>query len=277
MKHRRKRGSYGARLNLVSETCSVTAAFLILILAAIAFAQVKKPIPPQPPIPFAQSLQAVVATTENWNSAQGEMRLYERKNTKSKWKAVGKPFLVVVGKNGMAWGAGLNEPPTSGADGNMFKIEGDGKSPAGIFSLTSAFGSGAKSDFVKLPYERLEEFTECVDDVKSAHYNRIVDRMKVGNFDWKSSEKMLAVGEQYDLGVFVAHNSNPVRAGGGSCIFLHIWKSETTGTAGCTAMRRDSIEKILGWLEARKNPVLIQMPEAEYAKYQKSWNLPKLK
>ncbi len=192
---------------------------------------------------------------------------------KSNWKAVGKTFPVVVGKNGLGWSVDARMK----AETEPHKIEGDGKAPAGIFSLTSAFGSAAKPDFVKLPFTKLEEWTECVDDVKSRRYNEIVNRMQVGVFDWTSSEKMLAVGEQYDLGVFVAHNSNPPEKGKGSCIFLHIWKTDSTGTAGCTAMRRENIEKVLGWLDARKNPVLIQMPEKTYQTYQKLWNLPKLK
>lgn len=236
----------------------------------------KKTNPTKPNISYSESLQSIVVTTKDWNAAQGKAQIFERKTAKSNWQAVGKTFPVVVGKNGTAWGAGLHELPTD-AGRVLLKTEGDGKAPAGIFGLTSAFGSSAKPNFVKLPYKQLVESTECVDDVKSTHYNRIVDRFQVGNFDWKSSEKMLAVGAQYDLGVFVAHNSDSPQAGGGSCIFLHIWKNETTGTAGCTAMKRENIERILTRIDAKKNPVLIQLPEESYRIYQKSWKLPKLK
>jgi D-alanyl-D-alanine dipeptidase len=157
------------------------------------------------------------------------------------------------------------------------KAEGDGRAPAGIIPLTFAFGRPEKPENIRLPYTRLEEFTECVDDVGSSHYNTIVDRMKVGNFDWKSSEKMLGVGEQYDLGVFVAYNSYPPIRDRGSCIFLHIWKNAETGTAGCTAMARENLETLLKWLDPKKNPHLIQMPAETYATYQKTWNLPVLK
>lgn len=250
--------------------------FLILpIFCFAAFAQTKKPTPPKVIPPFSKSLQAVVVTTKDWNSVQGAARIFERKSAKSVWTAVGESFPIVVGKNGMAWGAGLHVLP-SDTGRVLMKTEGDGKAPAGIFALSSSFGSAAKPGFVKLPYKKLEEFTECVDDVKSSHYNRIVDRMKVGNFDWKSSEKMLSVGAEYDLGVFVEHNSER-QAGGGSCIFLHIWKNAETGTAGCTAMARENIEKVLSFLNEAKNPVLIQMPEESYDDYQTKWKLPKLK
>jgi D-alanyl-D-alanine dipeptidase len=101
--------------------------------------------------------------------------------------------------------------------------------------------------------------------------------MQVGNFDWKSSEKMLAVGDQYDLGVFVAYNTYPVVRGNGSCIFLHVWKDAATGTSGCTAMAHRDLERIVGWLEPAKNPYLVQMPEEIYSENQKKWNLPKIK
>jgi len=235
----------------------------------------KKPRPVSPNIPYSESLQAVVVTTKDWSAIQGTAQLFERVNTKSAWQPSGKNFPIVVGENGMAWSDGLNELP-SDTGRLLMKTEGDGKSPAGIFNLSSAFGTIEKNGEMNLPYTKLEQFTECVDDVKSSHYNRIVNRMQIGNFDWKSSEKMLAVGAQYDLGVFIEHNSEK-QAGGGSCIFLHIWKNSASGTAGCTAMARANMETILYWLDARKNPVLIQLPQEDYRKFQTSWKLPNLK
>ncbi|MEO8073647.1 MAG: L,D-transpeptidase family protein [Acidobacteriota bacterium] len=250
-----------------------TTLLILLFLSANVFAQVKTVQTPTPKVPYSKSLQAIVVTTKDWNAVQGKAQIFERANTKSEWKAVGESFPVVVGKSGLAW----SDDARMKAETEPHKVEGDGKAPAGIFNLTSAFGSSDKPEFVNLPYTQLEESTECVDDVKSASYNRIVDKNKIGNFDWNSSEKMLAVGAQYDLGVFVAHNSNPPQKGKGSCIFLHIWKSERSGTAGCTAMKRENIETVLSRLDTKKNPVLIQMPEASYQTYQKLWKLPKLK
>ncbi len=250
-----------------------TTLLILLFLFANLFAQVKTVQNPTPKTSYSKSLQAIVVTTKDWNAVQGKAQIFERENTKTEWKKIGESFAVVVGKNGLAW----SDDAQMKAETEPHKVEGDGKAPAGIFNLTSAFGSSDKPDFVKLPYTQLEESTECVDDVKSASYNRIVDKNKIGNFDWNSSEKMLAVGAQYDLGVFVAHNSNPPQKGKGSCIFLHIWKNEMSGTAGCTAMKRENIETVLSRLDKRKNPVLIQLPEKNYQNYQKLWKLPKLK
>jgi L,D-peptidoglycan transpeptidase YkuD (ErfK/YbiS/YcfS/YnhG family) len=217
------------------------------------------------------SLQTIVVSTKDWTSVTGTARFFERKTLKSAWKATGQKFPVVVGNTGLAWSDDANIK----AETHPHKVEGDGKSPAGIFMLTSIFA--ASNQDVKLPFRKLGEFTECVDDPKSRYYNKIVDRLQTGMFDWKSSEKMLAVGEQYELGVFVAHNSNPAIPNKGSCIFLHIWKDSSTGTSGCTAMEKSNMETIISWLDNSKNPMLIQLPEPIYSQYQTLWKLPKLK
>jgi D-alanyl-D-alanine dipeptidase len=85
---------------------------------------------------------------------------------------------------------------------------------------------------------------------------------------------VLEIGEQYDLGVFVEHNSER-QAGGGSCIFLHIWKDTDSPTVGCTAMARENIETVLAFLDAKKNPVLIQLSKVSYTQFQTKWKLPK--
>ncbi|MBX7173275.1 MAG: L,D-transpeptidase family protein [Pyrinomonadaceae bacterium] len=247
----------------------IIAAFLTLIcFCFMSAAQIKTPTE-KIDYKYSTSLQAVVVTTKDWNAIQGTAQLFERKTTKSAWKKVGESFPVVVGRNGLAW----SDEARMKAETQPHKKEGDGKAPAGILRLTSIFGS--RDQKFKLPFTKLVESTECVDDVKSTHYNQIVDKYQVGNFDWNSSEKMLAVGEQYELGVFVAHNSDNNK-GDGSCIFLHIWKDANTGTAGCTAMERKNIERITKWLDVKKNPFLIQMPEEVYQGWQKVWKLPKL-
>lgn len=157
------------------------------------------------------------------------------------------------------------------------KKEGDGRSPAGLFPLTFVFGNADAKVGPTFPFRKIEEFTECVDDPTSSFYNRVVDRMKVGNFDWKSSEKMSEIVPEYDLGVFVGYNSYPVTRGAGSCIFLHIWKDADSPTAGCTAMARTDLERVVGWLSKSKNPYLVQVPRNIYHSRQKLWKLPKLK
>ena len=117
---------------------------------------------------------------------------------------------------------------------------------------------------------------ECVDDTNSTYYNTITDRKSVTAPDWKSSEKMLLTDDRYRLGVFVGHNTGPAVPGAGSCIFLHIWKGPEIPTSGCTAMSDGAIESLLGWLDLQAHPILVQLPESEYARLQSDWLLPPL-
>jgi L,D-peptidoglycan transpeptidase YkuD (ErfK/YbiS/YcfS/YnhG family) len=219
---------------------------------------------------LAPSSQMVVVTTKDWTATDGTLRRFER--TERAWQQVGPAIPVVVGRNGLGWGLGMNPLSASGPQ----KKEGDGKSPAGIFRLTYAFGYAPPGEVraIKLPYIQCTSSVECVDDTNSASYNIIVDRHSVAKVDWKSSEKMLLADDEYKLGIFVAHNASPPQPGAGSCVFLHIWKEAGHPTSGCTAMSVGGIESLLGWLDPRSNPVLVQLPQEEYRQKQTAWMLP---
>jgi L,D-peptidoglycan transpeptidase YkuD (ErfK/YbiS/YcfS/YnhG family) len=219
--------------------------------------------------------QLLVVTTEDWNAVPGVLRRFERANAQAPWTEVSNAIPIVVGRNGLGWGSGLNEPVHLPGP---IKKEGDGKSPAGIFRLGYAFGLAepTQTPSIRLPYQPLSAMIECVDDVKSVHYNSIVDRSKQDKVDWNSSEKMREIGEQYRLGVVVDHNVDPRVAGGGSCIFIHIWKDAQTGTSGCTAMAAEQIDGLVAWLDPAAHPALVQLPRAEYLKLQQEWELPPL-
>jgi D-alanyl-D-alanine dipeptidase len=77
----------------------------------------------------------------------------------------------------------------------------------------------------------------------------------------------------YKWGLVVDHNARAI-PGGGSCIFLHIWKDSSTATAGCTAMREQDLVTLLRWLDPKRRPVLIQMPRTEYDRLRPRYNLP---
>jgi len=222
--------------------------------------------------------QLLVVVTPNWNAVSGALQRYERSNPHKGWRAVGHPVTVVVGKTGLGWGSGVLATDEQGIRhaSDPVKKEGDGKAPAGIFCLSGTFGySPQKYPGWKMAYTSLTPSVECVDDIKSRYYNRVVDRESVSP-DWNSSEQMLRKDELYRWGIEVDHNSDPPVAGAGSCIFMHIWRGPGQGTVGCTAMPQEQLETILGWLDPAQVPLLAQMPVAEYKRLEKHWKLPKL-
>ena len=230
---------------------------LFLFLAAVAAAQ---SVSDRALVAHADKL--LVVTTPDWNAVHGTLNRYEK--VSGKWKPMGAPVAIVVGKSGLGRTPAL--PPDKDAP---VKHEGDGRSPAGVFPLTRTFGfadalPGARD------YLPLTPTIECVDDVKSAHYAHIVDRDKV-KVDWKSSEKMREIS-LYKWGVVVPYNMSSTKSGAGSCIFLHIAPASGNGTAGCTAMPQANIEEIVHWIG--KGAILIQMPEAQYARIKKTLGTP---
>lgn len=223
---------------------------------------------PITPLALESSQQLIVVTSKNWTDIQGTAQRYQRHG--KTFEKTGEPFAVVVGKSGLAWGKGLTVVERLAGP---VKREGDGKAPAGIFKLGTAFGYDNRAD-TRLPYLPLSPTVECVDDGKSERYNELVDGATVSK-DWNSSETMRRKDDMYRKGIFIEHNT-PAAAGAGSCIFFHIWRAPDAGTLGCTAMEPANIQQLFAWLDPRQQPLLIQLPEAEYAQLREDWNLPSL-
>ena len=194
--------------------------------------------------------QLIVVSTKNWSTSNGTLQRYEKKN--NAWYKVSKAIDIKLGRNGIGWGIGLHTTP-KGA--KCIKKEGDGKAPAGIFTLKQAFGY--QPFVVEYPYEVYKTTDHCVDDVNSKLYNKIVDSTKVKR-DYKSKEHMKFPKDYYKYGIVVNHNhideSGAVK-GAGSCIFIHIKK---VPTAGCTVMTEGEMKEIIKWLDVDSEPLLVQ-------------------
>lgn len=193
--------------------------------------------------------QLIVVSTKNWSTPNGTLQRYEKTN---KWHKVGKAIDIKLGRNGLGWGIGLHTTPK---DAKIVKKEGDGKAPAGIFSLKQAFGYFPF--VVDYPYEVYKSSDHCVDDVNSKLYNKIVDSSKIKR-DYRSKEHMRFAKDYYKYGIVVNHNhidEAGAKKGAGSCIFIHIKK---VPTAGCTVMREDEMKEIIKWLDVNKEPLLVQ-------------------
>ena len=209
------------------------------------------------------SRQLVVVTTAGWNDNSGVLQRYEKDGTR--WHKVGKAIRVRLGRNGLGWGIGLHTIP-KGA--HYIKKEGDGRSPAGIFVLKQAFGYAPFKAYY--PYKVYKETDHCVDDVHSKYYNKIVDSTKIVP-DYNSKEHMKFPKNYYKYGVVVNHNHIDEKGavpGAGSCIFLHI---KTVPTAGCTVMKESEIKELIRWLDAKRQPLLVQGTKAEVEKMVKGY------
>lgn len=238
------------------------AALLAAVLAAPARAQTAAP-----------PLQAVVSTTSGWDATTARVRLFARRTATAPWVQVGGAMSASVGRGGLGWGAGVHDTTAVGT--GPVKREGDGRAPAGIFRLSSAFGYAPARDarWVRLPYHASDPSIECVDDTASRFYNQRVDRDTLSP-DWSSHEEMRRADALYRWGVWVDHNTGPAVPGRGSCIFMHIRSRPGAPTVGCTAFAEEDLRRIVAWLDPRSRPVLVQLPEAEYGRLRERWKLP---
>ena len=217
-----------------------------------------------PAVP-SDSRQLIVVATQSWEATSGSLQRFERID--GLWEPVSDLIPVVVGRSGLGWGTGLHPEQTLGP----LKQEGDGRAPAGVFSLTEAFGY-LESEHTGLPFIHSTPDVECVDDSNSQFYNRVLNRSEV-DVDWTSHEEMRRRDELYRLGVVVAHNEAAVPQGG-SCIFLHIWRGSDSTTSGCTAMQSFVMETLVEWLDEDARPILVQLPQHEYERLRETWRLP---
>jgi D-alanyl-D-alanine dipeptidase len=223
------------------------------------------------PIP-SSTRQLIVVRSSAWNAVTGTLQRFERTQDGSAWKEVGGAASVNVGRSGMAWGRGLQ----TGEQPGPVKKEGDQKSPAGAFLLGPAFGyheslpHGAK----QYPYVHVRRGISCIEDSKSKYYNQVIDPSAITHADWSARDEMLRADGLFRWGVIVEQNAKDTVRGAGSCVFLHIWKGPGKGTAGCTAMPGEIIEETLRWLDPSDRPVLVQLPDSEYARLRGPWALP---
>jgi len=212
----------------------------------------------------AGASRLIVVTTDSWKAPDARLSLWQRDN--GVWKRVLGPFAAVVGARGLSWGRGVSQPP---AGATRIKKEGDKTAPAGVFRLGRVIGyaTGAPAG-MKLPYEQATARMRCVDDSGAAAYNQIVDAPSEGKAPWGSSEKMRRKDHLYERLALIDHNGlvssdKPVN-GGGSCIFLHVWRKAGKPTVGCTALSLEHLDRVLNAIPSLAEVLLVQLPKAEH-------------
>lgn len=192
---------------------------------------------PKPPfnVHLSNDHQQVVVV-ESITGVRAKLTPWEFKG--GSWHPVSGAIAVTVGKNGIA-------PKGQ-------KLEGDGRTPSGIYELRLAFGYEPSIE-TKLNYRQATDNDFWVDDPRSIQYNQWV----IGQPQTVSFEYLRRKDDLYKVGIVIEYNTQPIVPGNGSAIFLHIWKSEGEPTSGCVALSENNLRKLLSWLDLRRKPVII--------------------
>lgn len=150
-------------------------------------------------------------------------------------------------KSGQDWTAVINGVATKvGAPGiSTSYSESSSATPAGVFSITSAFGRRPDPG-TGVSYLQVDTSDWWVSDVNSPDYNTH-QRCAPGTcpFNEQASENLWNAGAVYDYALVMGVNSTRV-PGAGSAFFLHV--TNGAPTVGCVAIPVATLLSILRWV-----------------------------
>ena len=122
------------------------------------------------------------------------------------------------------------------------KREGDGATPVGAFAISNWWMQPVRPDLPRgaLVTRTIRRDDGWCDDVRSGAYNRPVRRPFGASCEemWREDGKYAAVG-------VLDYNISRRRRGAGSAIFFHLADETYGGTAGCVAISRADMRKLL--------------------------------
>ena len=225
------------------------------------------------PIALLQSSrQMLLLIVPDVNESAAALRFFERKAQDQPWVLQpihSRVFLpAVVGKSGLAWSSALGEKP----DLLHYKKEGDARTPAGVYSVTSVLGLTTVGH-PAMPFTQLNENTACVTDPDSKFFNKVIDSSIVSP-DWKYALKFSEMTPDFNVALQLAYNTDNL-PGVGSCMFIHQWRSVNTPTAGVSiGVDKDLLVYLAQELRQEDNPVIVILPKSSYSNFQEKWGLP---
>lgn len=146
-----------------------------------------------------------------------------------------------------------------GRNGIGKEVEGDEKTPRGLFTLDEAFGTKEDTGTFAVSYLQVHDGHYWVGDSNSPYYNQMVDIRQTGAvFNTAISEHLSTIGgKAYHYCMAVGYNKEhtPYK---GSAIFLHC--TDGPGTSGCIAIPEADMIKVL---ETIQRPAYILIDDGE--------------
>ena len=127
------------------------------------------------------------------------------------------------------------------------KIEGDKKTPRGIFSLGPLYFRKDKinNPITKLKKIRIKKSMGWCDDSASKFYNKLI---KINNK--LKYEKLFRRNNVYDLLIPIHYNTNYPKKNKGSAIFIHLTNNYKK-TLGCIALKKKDFLVLLKLIDKK--------------------------
>ena len=188
------------------------------------------------------SSQIILATTNNMNSSYCNISIYE-KNYSNEWKIID-DFSGRVGSNGLAY---LED-----------RVQSTNTTPASVMNIIGAFGlksnPGTKLNYIKVTNNMYWDLNS-----ENKSYNRLINYNPGGDY-----EHLISYPRQYEYSLITDYNLNQTPNKGGA-IFIHCLGRGATG--GCVSMPREKMIKLLKWLDPKKNPKILVIPQNDLNNY----------
>jgi len=123
------------------------------------------------------------------------------------------------------------------------KREGDGATPRGTFRLKRLWWRPDRDSrpATALPVRRIGPEDAWCEDPADRHYNRPIRTDGAG-------DRLRREDHLYDFIIEIDHNTRPRVAGRGSAVFIHVARPGLAPTAGCVAMPKPRLLRLLARL-----------------------------
>ena len=122
------------------------------------------------------------------------------------------------------------------------KVEGDGRTPVGRYALRQVLYRADRLTVPRtaLPARPLTETDGWCDAPGDPAYNTMITHPYEA-----SAERLWRDDDLYNIIVVLGHNDDPVVAGAGSAIFLHVAADDFAATEGCVAIAQPALLSVL--------------------------------
>jgi len=194
----------------------------------------------------AATRQVVIVHADGYGTSHATLEAFTR--TGSGWQPAFGAMAARIGVNGFS----------------DSKVEGDLETPTGMYPFGSTMYGIAANPGVRYAYHRLVPDDWWNENPATPGYNSFAHGPSPGG----ASEALWQITPQYDHFAVINYNIPVVAADPprGSGIFLHVI-NPGRATAGCVALERADLLRILKWLDPAASPRIVMAPRSALSRF----------
>ena len=133
------------------------------------------------------------------------------------------------------------------------KIEGDNITPKGSFDIVKIYyrNDRVKKISSKFKLIKITKKMGWCDDPNNKSYNQLINLPT--NYTY---EKLYRKDNVYDLLIVLNYNIKPTIKNKGSAIFIHVARQNYKKTAGCIALKKNHLKKLIKTIEKNTKVII---------------------